>query len=55
MAADAFATACMVMGLNDAQALIDNEKGVEAFFIYADEAGGIKELETDGASSYIVK
>ena len=34
MTADAYATACMVMGLEKAKAFVENQKGVDAYFIY---------------------
>lgn len=52
--ADAFATACMVAGLSEARKIIEAQKDVEAFFVYTNEKGEMSELETDGASSYIV-
>ncbi len=52
--ADAYATACMTMGLEDAQKIVNAKEGVEAFFIYTDDNGQMNELVTKGASSYIV-
>jgi len=51
--ADAYATACMVMGLPEARNLIDGVDGVEAYFIYSNEKGELSELLTNGASYYI--
>ena len=51
--ADAYATACMVAGLSEARKIIEAQDGIEAFFIYTDEQGEMRELLTDGASSYI--
>lgn len=41
MLADAYATACMVLGLDDAKTLILNDPELEAYFIYTNEAGGL--------------
>jgi len=52
--ADAYATACMTMGMTEALKIINAQKRIEAFFIYTDDKGHMAELLTDGASSYIV-
>lgn len=39
MYADAYATACMAMGLEKAKAMILNDPNLECYFIYADENG----------------
>ena len=53
MTADAYATACMVMGLEKAKAFIENQKGVDAYFIYGDEFGAYHMWHTDGLKKYI--
>ena len=53
MTADAYATACMVMGLEKAKVFVENEKGVDAYFIYGDEFGGYHMWHTDGLKKYI--
>lgn len=53
MTADAFATACMEMGLPDAQAMIDTLDGVEAYFIFAADSNQIGEVYTQGAKRLI--
>jgi len=53
--ADAYATACMVMGLDEARKLIDEVDGVEAYFIYTNEKGVLSEMITNGASYYITE
>ena len=53
MTADAYATACMVMGLEKAKVFIENEKGVDAYFIYGDEFGAYHMWHTDGLKKYI--
>ncbi len=52
--ADAYATACMVVGVEEARRLIDSVEGVEAYFIFSDKEGNLTELQTNGASYYIV-
>lgn len=39
MSADAYATAFMVMGLEDAISFVENRKDLEAYFIFADDDG----------------
>lgn len=51
--ADAYATACMVMGLEKAKKFVDGEKGVDAFFIFGDEFGAYQVWFTDGMKKYI--
>ncbi len=53
MRADAFATACMVLGADSAKAMIENEPGIEGFFIISDSAGAIKTTQTSGFQSLI--
>jgi thiamine biosynthesis lipoprotein len=48
MTADALATACMVMGMEKAIAMIENMPDVEALLIYSDENGLIAHYVTDG-------
>jgi len=51
--ADAYATAFMVMGLEDAKSYIANDSSLEAFFIYADEQGNYQTYASEGFISYI--
>jgi FAD:protein FMN transferase len=53
MTADAYATTCMVMGLEKAKLFIENQKGVDAYFIYGDEFGNYQVWYTDGMKKYI--
>jgi len=53
MTADAYATTCMVMGLEKAKAFIDDQKGVDAYFIYGDEFGNYQVWFTNGMKKYI--
>jgi len=48
MYADAFATACMVLGLESSKALIANDPDLEAYFIYVNEAGEIDAYISSG-------
>ncbi len=51
--ADAYATACMVMGLEKARAFIENLPRTDAYFIYGDENGAYQVWYTDGLRKYI--
>ena len=53
MDADAYATACMVKGLDNARRWIGRMDGVEAYFVYADEKGVLKEWYTPGLEKLI--
>ncbi len=53
MTADAYATACMAMGLEKAQDFIGDQKGVDAYFIYGDELGAYQIWFTDGLQKYL--
>lgn len=46
--ADAIATACMVMGLDEAKAFIQDHPELDAYFIYSDIAGEFQEWWTPG-------
>lgn len=52
--ADALATTCMVLGLDEAKEFILKEKDVEALFIYSDEDGLFQEWMTDGMKGMIL-
>lgn len=51
--ADAYATSCMVLGLEDARKFIENQKSVDAYLIYGDEFGSYQVWYTDGLKKYI--
>lgn len=51
--ADGYATACMVMGLEEAIKMIEKLNGVDAFFIYSDEDGSLNSYATAGIQSQI--
>jgi thiamine biosynthesis lipoprotein len=53
--ADAFATACMALGLERALAMIKKQPGLDAYFIYADKDGSLKSVYTDGIKAILVE
>jgi len=53
MTADAYATACMAIGLEKAQAFVEDQKGVDAYFIYGDEVGTYKVWYSEDLKKYI--
>ena len=53
MTADAYATACMVMGLEKAKDFVEDQKRVDAYFIYGDEYGAYQVWFTDGMKKYM--
>ncbi|MCK5136223.1 MAG: FAD:protein FMN transferase [Bacteroidales bacterium] len=53
MTADAYATACMVMGLEKAQEFIEGLKHTDAYFIYGADLGTYQVWYTQGMSKYI--
>ena len=53
MTADAYATACMVLGTERALALIESLPGVEALLIYGDAAGDFQQAETSGLAALV--
>ena len=55
MTADAFATAFMVMGLEEAEAFIKQHPNVDAYFIYSGEDGTFKSYCSEGMANSIVK
>ncbi|MCF8379925.1 MAG: FAD:protein FMN transferase [Bacteroidales bacterium] len=55
MLADAYATACMVMGLEKSKLLIKATDGVEAYLIYGDEDGKYQVYYSEGFKKYIFK
>ena len=50
--ADAYATAFMVIGIDQAMELCNQENGIEAYFIYSDSDGTLKTAETAGMKQY---
>jgi len=53
--ADAYATACMVMGFNRAKDFIANSNGLDAYFIYSGENGNLEIYVSPGFDKYISK
>ena len=53
MTADAYATSCMVLGLEKAQDFIEGMKNTDAYFIYGDDQGTYQVWYTDGLRKYI--
>ena len=55
MSADAYATAMMVMGLEKSKALVEKLNNIDAFFIFANEAGELETFYTKGFAGTIVE
>ena len=55
MTADAYATACMVSGLNKSKKLIENSKNLEGYLVYSDSVGNYKVYITKGFQDKILK
>jgi thiamine biosynthesis lipoprotein len=53
MTADAYATACMAMGLEKAREFVEGKKGVDAYFIYGDEFGSYEVWSSEGLRKYM--
>ena len=53
--ADAYATACMVLGLEKSKTLLKEHPELEAYLIYNDDKGNYKEYYTKGFKSLIIK
>lgn len=53
MSADAYATAFMVMGLEEAERFADSHPDLDACFIYADEKGELQMFYTKGMDKYM--
>lgn len=53
ISADAYATACMVMGLEKAKALIESLDKLEGYLVYSDENGEIRTWFTDKMLEYL--
>ncbi|MFA8450487.1 MAG: FAD:protein FMN transferase [Bacteroidales bacterium] len=54
MTADGFATACMVMGLDESRKFIESQPDLEGFFIYKTHKGKLKTYATEGMKKAIV-
>ncbi len=55
MTADAYATACMVMGLEKAFDLVSRSKGLDGYFIYSEEDGTMMYMHTKGLENIFVE
>ena len=55
MMSDAYATACMVMGLEEAKAFIEGLQGVEGLFIFSNDKGELETVFTEGVKDMIVE
>ena len=55
MSADAYATAFMVMGLEEAEAFANHHPDIDAYFIYSDEQGKLQTHYTQGMKKYLAK
>lgn len=53
MTADAYATACMVMGMEEGSRLIQDMTEMEGYFIYSDKHGAFKTWMTEGFRQYL--
>ena len=53
MTADAYATACMAMGLEKAREFVEGQKGVDGYFIFGDELGAYQVWYSEGLKKYI--
>ncbi|MBN1950203.1 MAG: FAD:protein FMN transferase [Bacteroidales bacterium] len=52
--ADAYATSCMVLGLENSIRLLNEHPELEAYLIYSDEKGNFRVFATQGMSAHIV-
>ena len=52
--ADALASICMVMGMENSLPLIQSMDGVEAYYIYVNEKGELETFATDGFKALII-
>ncbi len=55
MTADAFATACMVMGFEAAKELIETDDAFEAVLIYSDEQGKLQQYISPGLQKLVIE
>ncbi len=53
--ADAYATACMVVGVEEALALVESRTELEGYFIYSDEAGNMQVAYSQGFTALQIK
>jgi len=55
MTADAYATACMVMGIDRAFELVSTYSGVEGYFIYSNNKGDMQVKYTKGLEQFLIE
>lgn len=55
ISADAYATACMVLGLDKSIEMINNIEGLDAYLIYSDEKAEMKVYFTEGIKNIITE
>ena len=53
--ADAYATAFMVLGLEESKKVLDAHPEIQAYFIYADEKGENKTYMTPGVETLVTR
>lgn len=53
--ADAFATAFMVLGVDKSKKILEENPGLEAYFIFSDETGNLKTFVTKGFRKIIIE
>jgi thiamine biosynthesis lipoprotein len=55
MTADAYATACMVVGVDKSIELLKENKFLDAFLVYADEKGNFRIYVTPRLKKFIIE
>ncbi len=55
MDADAYATLCMVIGLEECKSFLASKSELEGYLIYADESGNWQEYITEGFQNFIIE
>lgn len=55
MTADAYATACMVLGVQKSMDLINSLPGIEVYLIYQNQSGELSVVYTNGFKPYLVE
>jgi len=53
--ADAYATACMVLGLEKSKALLEKHPELQAYLIYNDDEGKYQVYDTNGFKKMVYK
>jgi len=55
MTADGYATACMIVGLEKAKKIVEDNEDMEAYFIYSDNKGEYQIYFTEGFKEFILE